>query len=333
MYFWCNQIPEAADYYLPSGLRVDWQYAFFINSVQETPELKRLSERIAALGQAFAKLNREEQRLKQRRDSGEIGIVQYLQASARVEKKRAAVVSGYAKALDAAAQRRPATWQVHSDFVLAQRHVSDRFGNPFETRQCDTQPHALREWLRMARHAAPVELLLGSATLTTNADNAARPGHILLSAASPAAANEGLRRSDQELDGTDVWMRLRVSKIDVLQFNRGDWFNRDMITRYAKGVESGEPPFWGRGGSFSLLPYALILVYSPQLELRIPSAQYEDFRRWMEKDGTLIAGPFRFPVEQAMRPISLEEEAVSLTFSSPSDRAFVVGLVSQVMPQ
>lgn len=331
MSLWCNQIPARSDHYTPTGLRVDNEYAFFINALESSSELRAGTKRVLGLAQKWLEISQEESQLQTRARTAPLPQDDATRLN-DLDAAKSRITRLYQNEVAATIKTRPVELQAFNRLKLAERTVSDQFGSSYVTHQCDTQPTSIKSWLLAAREAPAASFLFknthfsDATTKTSDADSES------IALAKPHGSIPGADAALASLNGHRVSVGLLAHSVDVLRLERGDWFDRDLIKRKANGPwEGDQQPFWGPFGSFGLLPYALVVMYSPSVELKLSEKDYEAFQEWMRIHGSLVVGPFEMDGEGHTITTGVNGDR-TVTFAPLTDRAYVIGLISIEMP-
>ena len=98
------------------------------------------------------------------------------------------------------------------------------------------------------------------------------------------------------IDSTDAELTLSFTALGQFDIVREPWFNLALVQQFAGATADAAGQFFGRNGSFSLLPTRAILGFEPGIELRLSGESYRHAKSQWEAHGeaALNIGPFRF---------------------------------------
>jgi hypothetical protein len=98
------------------------------------------------------------------------------------------------------------------------------------------------------------------------------------------------------IDSTDAKLTLSFTALGQFDIAREPWFNLSLIQDFAEATADAAGQFFGKNGSFSLLPTRAILGFEPGIELHLSEKSYSHAKSQWEARGeaALNIGPFRF---------------------------------------
>lgn len=330
---WCNSIPNWSDHWEPRE-RVSDAYLEFLTAVDDETESRRAKRIAADMTAAMYEIAVEVNELEDQRAAGTVSRESYERRRNEYSRQQKKISEELAASLRALSAKLPKESSLYAKVRRSELSLVDDAGfASTSTPRCRTVPN-IATWIEESAKMPPSLLAFGAATFsldtaTTKGENVVR------------LVNEGPSSvaGAQSLEGAQVSVKLKVRRVDVIQFDRSDWLD----LAYLKNRRNGpwrpgvNPQFWGRSGSFSLLPYALILAYSPRLELSLRPSDLEAFKSWARQSGaSVVAGPFNFSTDglvTATEPSNAgatPEDSVRLY--SNEDAVFVLGVISMRAP-
>ena len=335
---WCNTVPTWTPNYAASQFRVSSQYWTLLTGLDPSYDVDLASNEIVGLSKRLYALEKQRLDVSRAVERGELKRDEAVAANARLDSERDEIISRYRE--EASRLKQPSSSAASALFDYRNEGfkevVVDPSGGAWESRACSTDP-PLDKWLADAARLESTVVAFGDARLTAR---------IVADASGP--------RSIVEVQSASIWwgereptlesgkastnsskVTLSAKKIGVFKFRRPNWFDPGLVAaRYRGPWRAGfEPAFRGSDGTLGLLPYAVVVLYSPKVELQLNAADYERYREVSETAGSVRLGPVAFPLRRTAEQEQLPRPDDGLrNVYLASDSALAVALISEVMP-
>lgn len=131
-------------------------------------------------------------------------------------------------------------------------------------------------------------------------------------------------------------VQLSVGRYKVFGLEAGAWFNRSILRKYGVGQYwSDGTPFWSStsffdaSGMISLLPRGIIVAQRPTTQLRLAPDDFAKVVAGLKRPADISIGGVRLLPGQA---VSLDESNGIVSISGGDSRAYVIGIVVEVLP-
>lgn len=140
-------------------------------------------------------------------------------------------------------------------------------------------------------------------------------------------------------------LELKFAQAGIFTFRRGEWYRPDLMKLFMKRDQFyagpnailADPPtqLFGNGGSFRMASSQVVVLYKPQLKIRLSKADYNKIKESWKVSTSFSVGPFK--LNGGERSGGRENEAWNdasneVTFSVPSENPQVIAVINNLLP-
>ena len=132
-----------------------------------------------------------------------------------------------------------------------------------------------------------------------------------------------------------VMLSFAAYQMTAIPVTPGEWYSGSVVAKYKAGpfkADSGvtQEGLWGPNGRLSVLVVSVVVVYKPQVSVKLSKQDYELVHEHYLKGGSVSIGPFTFGngSRRSYEKVSWKNEEKSFTISSDSPDPQILAIVS-----
>ena len=147
-------------------------------------------------------------------------------------------------------------------------------------------------------------------------------------------SSENTKRS-VDIGKNGVALSFAAYQMTTIPVTPGEWYSGSIVVKYKAGPfrpESGvtQEGLWGPNGRLSLLAVSVVVVYKPEVRVKLSKLDYQLVREHYLKGGSVSIGPFTFGEanHRSYEKVSWKNEEESFSISSDSPNPQILAIVS-----